>query len=87
MSPHLMEIEEALSAPTREAALAHYDATLRALSERLAQTLRAGVPPEDFTPISNLGEATTLARKLLRLTVQEAQGTPSSNVRRADVDV
>lgn len=73
MAMKLMDIEQQLSGPERRAALEHYDATLRALSQRLTEALQAGVPPEEFSALSALNEATTLSRKLLRLTVQEAE--------------
>lgn len=73
MAMKLMDIEQQLSGPDRHAALERYDATLRALSQRLAEALQAGVPPEEFSALSALNEATTLSRKLLRLTVQEAE--------------
>ena len=73
MAMKLMDIEQQLAGPERRAALERYDATLRALSQRLAEALQAGVPPEEFTALSALNEATTLSRKLLRLTVQEAE--------------
>ena len=73
MAMKLMDIEQQLSGPERRTALERYDATLRALSQRLAEALQAGVPPEEFSALSALNEATTLSRKLLRLTVQEAE--------------
>lgn len=86
MSVQLMEIEKALAGPDRAAALARYDETLRGLSKRLEETLAAGVAPDAFQPLSQLREATTLARKLLRLTVQEAeQAEPTSSFRGPEV--
>lgn len=73
MAMKLMDIEQQLAGPERQTALERYDATLRALSQRLAEALQAGVPPEEFSALSALNEATTLSRKLLRLTVQEAE--------------
>ena len=73
MAMKLMDIEQQLSGPGRRAALERYDATLRALSQRLTEALQAGVPPEEFSALCALNEATTLSRKLLRLTVQEAE--------------
>lgn len=71
----LMEIEKRLAGPDKMQALDEYDATLRGLSQHLDAALQAGVPPEDFRKIEALREATTLARKLLRLTVQSPSDT------------
>lgn len=68
----LMEIEKRLSGPDRMQAMEEYDATLRGLSDRIEDTLREGVPPDAFHALERLKEATITARKLLRLTVQDA---------------
>ena len=75
MAMKLMDIEQQLAGPDRQAALECYDETLRGLGQRLAQALQQGVPPEEFSALSALNEATTLSRKLLRLTVQEADAS------------
>jgi len=66
----LLEIEKELKGADREAALARYDAVLVALSERLQEALRTGLAPADFAQCEPLGEAVTVARKLLRLQVR-----------------
>ena len=81
MSMKLMEIEHELSGDNRQVAMARYDATLRTLAERLDEALRLGVSPEAFPVLSALQEATTLSRKLLRLTVHEAADDAESPLR------
>ena len=66
----LMEIEKELSGPHKEASLAKYDAILSALSERIDMAMRGGLPPDEFPKVEGLKEASTLARKILRLTVR-----------------
>ena len=66
----LLEIEKELAGPGREAALARYDAVLVALGRRLEAAMREGLSPEEFPKAEALREATTLARKILRLTVR-----------------
>ena len=66
----LMEIEKELAGPQKEAALAKYDAVLSALARRIDAAMKAGLPPEEFPRVSELGEANVLARKILRLTVR-----------------
>ncbi|MBR2982118.1 MAG: hypothetical protein IKC80_02690 [Kiritimatiellae bacterium] len=63
----LLEIEKELSGGRSEEALARYDAILRGLEERIADALREGLPPDDFSRVGQLREANTLARKLLRI--------------------
>ena len=66
----LMEIEQELAGPQKEAALAKYDAVLSALAERIDAALQAGLPPDEFPKVEALKEANTVARKILRLTVR-----------------
>jgi hypothetical protein len=66
----LLEIERELAGPEKEAALARYDKVLANLSARIDSALKAGLPPEEFPRVEGLKEATTLARKILRLTVR-----------------
>ena len=72
----LMEIERELSGPGRDAALAKYDAVLAALSARVDAAMKEGLPPTEFPRAEALAEATTLARKILRLTVRVDGRTP-----------
>jgi hypothetical protein len=66
----LMAIERELAGPGKEAALARYDAVLVTAMARLDAAMDAGMPPEEFQRAEALKEAITLARKILRLTVQ-----------------
>ena len=66
----LMEIERELAGPQKEAALAKYDAVLSALAGRIDAALQAGLPPDEFPKVEALKDATTVARKILRLTVR-----------------
>ena len=66
----LMEIEQELAGPQKEAALAKYDAVLSALAERIDAAMQAGLPPDEFPKVEALKEANTVARKILRLTVR-----------------
>ena len=42
----LMEIENELAGPQKEAALAKYDAVLSALARRIDAAMKAGLPPD-----------------------------------------
>ena len=66
----LMEIERELSGPHKEDALARYDAVLSALAARVDAAMKSGLSPDEFSKVKALGEATVLARKILRLTVR-----------------
>ena len=66
----LMEIEKELAGPDKEAALARYDKVLVRLSERIDAAMKTGLPPEEFPKVEALRDASTLARKILRLTVR-----------------
>ena len=66
----LMEIEDELAGPGKEAALARYDAILVRLDRRMAEAMKAGLSPEEYPKVEALKEANTIARKILRLTVR-----------------
>ena len=66
----LMEIEQELAGPQKEAALAKYDAVLSALAGRIDAAMQAGLPPDEFPKVEALKDANTIARKILRLTVR-----------------
>lgn len=67
----LLEIEKELAGESRMAALARYDGALVALEDRLRAALAYGVPPAEYPRCRELGEAVTVARKLLRLQVRD----------------
>lgn len=66
----LLQIEQDLAGPDREAALGRYDAVLARLDRRLGAAMKEGLPPEAFPAAEELREANTLARKILRLTAR-----------------
>lgn len=66
----LLEIEKELSGADKEAALARYDAVLVRLDQRIEETLKKGLPPDEYPTVEALKDANTLARKILRLTVR-----------------
>lgn len=66
----LMEIEKELAGPDREAALARYDAVLAGLDRRIAEAMKSGLPPDEYSKAAELKEANVLARKILRLTAR-----------------
>ncbi len=68
----LLEIEKELAGESRVEAMERYDRVLLALAQRLNETLRKGVAPEECSKCSELQEAVTVARKLLRLQVKDA---------------
>ena len=68
----LLEMEKELSGADRDAALSRYDAVLAGLERRIAEALRAGLPPDDFSRVEQLREANLVARKILRISVREA---------------
>lgn len=69
----LLEIERELGGPDRAQYLAAYDARLVALGTRLDAARAEGLPPDEFARCEALAEVVTLARKLLRLKVKDAQ--------------
>ena len=66
----LLEIEEELSGPDKNAALVRYDAMLARLDDRIEAAMKEGVPPDEYPKVALLKEANILARKILRLTVR-----------------
>ena len=71
--PQLLALERELSGPGAQEALARRDAVLLGLENRIADALRGGVAPEDYSMIEQLREANTIARKILRLSVRDGQ--------------
>ena len=69
----LLEIEKELAGPEREEALRKHDAQLVALERRLEEAMKAGLSPDEFAKCEPLGEAITVARKLLRLQVRKTE--------------
>ena len=63
----LLEIEKELSGTESEAALAKHDAVLAALEERIAEAMRVGLPPDEYSRVEELREANLTARKILRI--------------------
>jgi hypothetical protein len=63
----LLEIEKELSGAESEAALAKHDAVLAALEERIAEAMRVGLPPDEYSRVEELREANLTARKILRI--------------------
>ena len=68
----LLDIEKELAGESRVEAMERYDRVLLALAQRLNESLRKGVPPDEYSKCSELQEAVTVARKLLRLQVKDA---------------
>ena len=69
----LLEIEKELAGPGKAEAAARYDAILVGLQERLREAMRVGLPPAEYPKAEGLGEAITLARKLIRLQTKEGK--------------
>lgn len=67
----LLELERELSGVERDAALARHDAILLNLDARINDALREGLPPDEFSRVEQLREATLVARKILRLSARE----------------
>ena len=63
----LLEIEKELAGPGGEEALARYDAVLTRLGARVKAAMDKGLPRAEFEKCAALADATTLARKLIRL--------------------
>lgn len=68
----LLELERELSGAERDVALARHDAILANLDARIGEALREGLPPDDFSRVEQLREATLVARKILRLSARES---------------
>ena len=67
----LLEIETELSGADSDAALARYDAVLAALEGRIAETMRVGLLPDEYSRVEELREANLTARKILRISARE----------------
>ena len=67
----LLEIEKELSGADSDAALARYDAVLAALEGRIAEAMRTGLPPDEYSRVEELREANLVARKILRISARE----------------
>ena len=67
----LLEIEKELSGTESEAALAKHDAVLAALEERIAEAMRVGLPPDEYSRVEELREANLTARKILMISARE----------------
>ena len=63
----LLEIEKELAGPDGDEALARYDAVLAGLGARVKAAMDAGLGRAEFERCAALADATTLARKLIRL--------------------
>ena len=66
----LLEIEKELSGPDAQEAMQRYDLILKNLDGRIAEALREGIAPDEYTNAEQLQKAVLVARKLLRLSVQ-----------------
>ena len=66
----LLEIEKELSGPGGSAAFARYDAVLSGLEERIAEAMRTGLAPDDYSRVEQLREANLVARKILRISAR-----------------
>ena len=66
----LLEIEKELAGPDKDDALAKYDAILLSLARRIGEAKNEGLSPDEFAKVDALGEANTVARKILRLAVR-----------------
>ena len=66
----LLEIEKELSGPGGSDAFARYDAVLSGLEERIAEAMRTGLEPDDYSRVGQLREANLVARKILRISAR-----------------
>ncbi len=71
---NLLDIEKELAGADGEAAFARYDGMLVALDQRIAQALKEGLPPDEYSSATQLKEAVILARQVLRLSRKDAKG-------------
>ena len=65
-----LEIEKELSGPGGDVAFARYDSVLSGLDERIAEAMRVGLAPDDYSRVEKLREANLVARKILRIFAQ-----------------
>ncbi len=68
----LLDIEKELSGADKDAALARYDGILAGLEHRIAEDLRVGLSPDEFSRVEQLREANLIARKILRISTCES---------------
>ena len=66
----LLEIEKELSGPDGDAAMSRHDAILVGLEDRIAEAMRAGLAPDDYSRVEQLREANLVARKILRISAR-----------------
>lgn len=66
----LLEIEKELSGPDGDAAMSRYDAILAGLEDRIAEAMRTGLAPDDYSRVEQLREANLVARKILRISAR-----------------
>ena len=67
----LLELEKELGGAEGDAALARHDAVLAALEVRIAEAMRTGLPPDEYSCVEQLREANLVARKILRISARE----------------
>ena len=67
----LLELEKELGGAEGDAALARHDAVLAALEVRIAEAMRTGLPPDEYSRVGQLREANLVARKILRISARE----------------
>ena len=66
----LLEIEKELSGPDGDVAMSRHDAILAGLEDRIAEAMRAGLAPDDYSRVEQLREANLVARKILRISAR-----------------
>ena len=66
----LLEIEKELSGPDGDAAMSRHDAILARLEDRIAEAMRTGLAPDDYSRVEQLREANLVARKILRISAR-----------------
>ena len=67
----LLELEKELGGTEGGVALARRDAVLAALEGRIAEAMRIGLPPDEYSRVEQLREANLVARKILRISARE----------------
>ena len=67
----LLEIEKELGGTEGGAALSRHDAVLAELEGRIAEAMRIGLPPDEYSRVEELREANLVARKILRISARE----------------
>ena len=71
----LLEIEKELAGPDGNAAIARHDAVLSGLETRIAEAMRTGLAPDDYSRVEQLREANLVARKILRISARVGEKT------------